>query len=772
LSRSFLLLAFACIIILLNGRVVAEDDIVTGKFVVSFTAAGQKDWVVNALENNVYKDLSGYERVIPFKKLAQEQDCFKPRMPCILALYKKQQVDALMLAVVDVSGIDYEVYDVQNESLVKTGSIPIGQGSSLLKLRMGAFEAFKPFLEKGGILENRQYKTDSVSVEFGQQQHQFNDTRIRLLIFLAILSVFPYFLSFVGKPLRHPERSRIVLRWFYPFVIGCLSLIAYQYQLETSAAGTVFDVILKVSDGYHWIITGLGGAVWGYFFIINYKIVVPHLQGLERIKPKNILPVLQSCLYTLLVKSAFLLLFYAGFFYGVYQVGTLFSLNQEVILLLLIPLSGLYVLYWAGLILDVFSMSLDVRLAEGKPDYSNVWNEKVRKYFIAHLKRNGVSLSRKLVDDVVFLAGQHRGVIFYGGGFSRPRIAIEKDLIKFALGDIDDFNPQETSVYVKKSFGTIVRQESLLQLVANLAPQTQTRKRQTPRADRKREKAFQSVRYFFERTVEREIEGRLERGAGARTQGLRNSANVLEGVVLPQLAGKDQFPSLMSDNRDEMEIVAQLLIDNSFKHDRYDIEAEVDDSSEHDRDFLFGTLLHKFGGLLRRDDVFSTLYFYFRYKKGVQRKPYNFLLSKYFAIVADAFVVLNFGLNHLMQHLYYQVTKNDAPLTKKGADSDILKSQDEILTQTKKLVAERKAKVIQTDELERLVWLSRFCQDAIESREENTRAQRLVRWAVSLGVLYVVSVVLLNAYNYHPIYQQIIEQERQEIAKAIKGTSD
>jgi hypothetical protein len=60
-----------------------------------------------------------------------------------------------MLGVVDHSEIDYEIYDIQNKFLVKTGSIDIGSASSLLELRMGAFNAFKPFLEKGGILEKR-----------------------------------------------------------------------------------------------------------------------------------------------------------------------------------------------------------------------------------------------------------------------------------------------------------------------------------------------------------------------------------------------------------------------------------------------------------------------------------------------------------------------------------------------------------------------------------------------------------------------------------------
>ena len=61
--------------------------------------------------------------------------------------------------------------------------------------------------------------------------------------------------------------------------------------------------------------------------------------------------------------------------------------------------------------LDTFSMSIDVKLSGNDLDYKNVWNLKIRKYFIANLKRNGVMLNKRLVEDVVFLAGQNKGVI-------------------------------------------------------------------------------------------------------------------------------------------------------------------------------------------------------------------------------------------------------------------------------------------------------------------------------------------------------------------------
>ena len=218
------LLFLSCLLISVGGKAIAEENIATGKFVVSLSAEDdQKAWVVNALEQNVYNDLSGYGRVVPFKKVEDEDELCPGRdIDCILDIYHSLGVDALMLGVVDDSDIDYEIYDIQNKYLVKTGSIEIGSGSSLLKLRMGAFKAFKSFIEKGGILEDRQYSAAAEgeadeAVDEVVQITSNRELKIQVLMYLAGFTLFPYLLSFFGKPLRHPERSRIVLRWFTLF---------------------------------------------------------------------------------------------------------------------------------------------------------------------------------------------------------------------------------------------------------------------------------------------------------------------------------------------------------------------------------------------------------------------------------------------------------------------------------------------------------------------------------------------------------------------------
>lgn len=748
----------------LGGQLFAEEKPVSGTFVVSFAAEGdQKAWVVNALEQNIYNDLAGYARIIPFLKLrGRESECKPRNVDCLLQLYQKHKVDALMLGKVDDSEIDYEIYDIQNKFLIKTGSIDIGSGSSLLKLRMGAFSAFKPFIEKGGILDKKKFDLDKASkiatVDDLVLQNKNKKLKIQTLIVLAVIICFPYFLTFIRGSWKNPERGKIVWRRFHPFQIPALSFLYYLYYSETKGGEHVYQFVQNMLGGQQWMITGFGGVIWGLFLIINYKLVMPRLQGIERIKPNNLFPILQSCLITIVIKTLILAIPYSLLFYGVFQVGLIFSINQQVILLLLFPLSGFLAFYWAALLLDALSISIDVKLSDSTVDYNNVWHVSIKKYFIAYLKRNGVSLKKQRIDKIVFLPGKHQGVVCYGGGFSRPRISINKDLIKFVLGAIDEFNPEETGLFSRKVFQPVLRQNSIMRLYPDLSFENVNRKFLQSRYDNKRTRALDTMRTLLQSDIkpqERKYREKIE--------------NLLQGIVLPKLLGPDAFPSLMSDNLDEMQVVEELLQENSIGFDPYDEDAEIDDSSENDKDFLFGALLHKYGTLLRHEDIFSTLYLYFHREKGEKKRPYNFFYSKYFSTVADTFVVLNFGLNHLLQHLYYQSTGNASPLTTKGVTSGMLISQDEILTETKEMLEQRTVKTIQTDELERIAWLSKFCHEPIDLHKRRIAKSTLVfRWSAFLVFTYFITTILIDAYQYHPKYLEIIAKEKQEIAEAIK----
>ena len=307
-----------------------------------------------------------------------------------------------------------------------------------------------------------------------------------------------------------------------------------------------------------------------------------------------------------------------------------------------------------------------------------------------------------------------------------------------------------------------MRQSSVFKIVANLSAEYKKKKLFKSRYDKKKIEYLKNAQKFFQGDLKLDTKERTER-----------SLDVLQGRVIPRLDADDDLPSLMCDNVMDIQVVNMLLQENTGDNYHYDAEAEVDDSNERDKDFLFGAILLKFGELLRHEDVFTTIYYYLRYKKGVKSPPYNFIFSKYFAVVADTFVVINFGLNHLMQYLHYQATSSSSFLTIKGIPSEMLKSQDGILISAKEAADERKPKLIRTDELERIVWLSRFCQGSFELQQGiKSRAKQIFRWSFALGIIYMASMIVINSYNYHPEYLQIIENEKHEIAEAIKKAQD
>ena len=64
----------------------------------------------------------------------------------------------------------------------------------------------------------------------------------------------------------------------------------------------------------------------------------------------------------------------------------------------------------------------------------------------------------------------------------------------------------------------------------------------------------------------------------------------MQGVVIPKLGSDDDLPSLMSDNGIDIQIVEAMLKENTGDNFHYDPDAEVDDSSEKDKDFLLQLL--------------------------------------------------------------------------------------------------------------------------------------------------------------------------------------
>lgn len=763
----------------------ADEVVVNGRFVVSFVADDQQQhWIAAALEQNVYNDLAGYGRIVPVNKFGNESAlCKRSDIECLLAAYREQSVDALMLGKVTRSRIEFEVYDVQKSALVKTGAISISRGATLLQLRMGAFNAFKPFLAKGGILERRQFNTgnvDSHTFQVGASEsgsesdsaESDNQKRRHLLIILAVLTCLPYFFSFFGKARKNPERMKICLQWFFPFMLLGLSILAALFVMADLGISSLDDIVLKYLGEYSWSLVALGGFFWGYFLIINIRLIHPHFQGLERVDQQTVLPLLESYLLTFVIKLVFLLAIYSATFYGVRYVADIFAVQYSFVSLILMPLAGVFTLYWVGLWLELMAMGLDGRLSRRHDEYVNIWDAKIRKYFVSYAKRNGATLNEKLLEKIIFLVGDNHGVVSYGGLFGRPRIVVDYDLIRYALGDnnpaVQEYNRPRT------------RLSKISLFLPHLFPALNGKKRKVGK-----KKTIKALAH-----LESSLHYDLNHHASTLKIG---QDKIMKGIIMPRLEGKEDLPSLMSDNLEDMSILEDLMQEDTVKSDPFDEDAEIDDSSSHDKDFLFGMLLHKFGELFRYDHLFATCYMAFFRKRLAKDIPYHFPLAEYFSRVADTFVVMNQGLNHLLQYLYFRATYQTSQLTTKGNPDQLLESQNKILADVTRILAQndsvdlsgekenREEQVqkasktasgfLKFDRLDRIIWLSNFCKDPIE-RHQSFRVRKPLVWLLSLSLVILFSTLFLRSYHYHPIYLEKIAAEKQEILDMIKAAEE
>ena len=248
-----------------------------------------------------------------------------------------------------------------------------------------------------------------------QYNNEFKSLINPIVITILILTWLPYIFSFFGKPLRNKRRTKVILSWFFPFQLlsFVVPIILYFSQFK------IVDNVIELFHQSQWLFMTLAGLVWSYFIITNLRIIHPHPQGLERVGQRNILPLLRAYLLTFSLKLLILALIYAVVFYLSTFVGQSFGLEEKTIVVAIFPLMGLYALYWIGLILEVMAMSLDVRLSGSNQDQQKIWSQKLSKYFVSYLKRNGVSLDENLLNKLIFLAGEKERVYCYGG-FPEP----------------------------------------------------------------------------------------------------------------------------------------------------------------------------------------------------------------------------------------------------------------------------------------------------------------------------------------------------------------
>ena len=347
-------------------------------FLVHFHAQAREDaWIAQALEQNVYKDLSGYGRVrsIP-AEITQTQDCPSQNIRCFIDWCAEHGVDALMHAVVENDRIRYQVFDIFSDTRIRVGDMSLGQGSDLVRIRLETFRAFKPFLEKGGLLDQKRFR-----LQGGKQQSLHAATlqdpdvpgltnpalimfgRIAALLAIAILLflVNVFLPTELLKPV--PQYKRYKRRWQRPFqgLIWLLLLVIGGWVIKAFEFPASWP-LQQWSQQFSWALTVLGGLAWGQFFIINFRFIFPTLKGMDSIKPRVLRRYIGVWLGAAAARFVLLSLLYGVLLYGVWALGALFHVSDRLSVTVLMPVAGLIFYLWLGLMTEATTIFLDQSL--------------------------------------------------------------------------------------------------------------------------------------------------------------------------------------------------------------------------------------------------------------------------------------------------------------------------------------------------------------------------------------------------------------------------
>ena len=733
-----------------------EEEPPLGRILISFEPqGGQEAWIAKALEQNVYKDLAGFERIVGINKDEINTDtCPNGELSCLIGIYKANEIDVLMVGKVYRRKVEYKIYELYTASLVKKGSIPIGPRSSIVKIRLNTFQALKPFLEKGGILDQNKFRKEqkldsSLDTPVFFKHISKNHFKIIILVLFIMFFLFPFlfpstFLKSVNinLPIKQYKSST---KWVLLLILILLGALAYQI-FEIQSGRQIFSLSLIRSylsfENYMWIIAIIGGMAWAWFVILNFKLLFPGLIGIERIQGRVLFPFIRNWMFVSFLRIMGALLFYIPFLIIVWNVGKLFGASNRFIVTIFIPFSGLLVYFWFVTLVENLSHHLDKKFCIGPPTEDNHWHESTKKYFIGYLRRIGIPFDRELIDRTLFLPGNIAGAVNYGGGFTRPRIVISQDLLRLAM---EDASIQKTDIL------DLDYKDSILGL--------QIPKRQDVYRVKNIDDALREI-YSISKV----------RTKDKKWIDLSENKTTLQGLVLPR--GMGQSVPLVADNKGDLLVVEDLLLLKDKEVSPSDEEMEYDTTNIEDKDFLFGLLLQQFGSLIRFDSLALT--FFLTFGKPVYTEN-SFDKREYFSersvpgsssIIEDSFVALNYGLHHFIQYLYLQRTGFTDHLTTRASSQDLFSATNDILEEMKreKFLLYNLAK---EKNRRQITWLAQFLEKPILDPEPEPMRQFVNMSTIGVLSLFVL-YVLINSYNYHPIYLEKIAEEKAKIEEMKK----
>ncbi len=576
------------------------------KLVIDF-AADRPDnaWVAAAFQENAYRDLAGRKLAVLDADALDRGECPSREAACLVERYAAAGADIIVLGWLKEGRLQLEVYEGWLKTRVARETFELDGRTSLVEVRHHTLRAVSPFFESGGLLEKR----------------------------ASILR------DAAGGPARDA--------WPSPFALGALALIAIVLLTPivlrrralllvpvVVAAGVRwlpvrFDLLI---DQLGWALPMIGGSAWGWLVLLNLRLALPTLPGLGGVRHGNVGRLVRAWCAASAMRCALLAVFQGALALALALI-TQGALAPELAWMLLIPAFGLLLHFSLLAVVDRLARRLDRQLVIGSAAPENPWHPVIKKYFMGYVRRVGLQIDRAALDRTLFLPGATDGIVSYGGGLAPARIVIKESLLERALHPLVDeplFDGGDDGMEALD----LGDPRGVLLPVDDDAPKKRRWHRTGPQRPAAR------------RRLARPLLGQNE---------------TLLGYLVPQPAG-ESVP-LVIDDPDEYSVLRELLTAHYAAFDRGLYGEEADDTDPTQKDFLFGALLREVGGVLRQDTLLFTLTrslairmfsapAWMRAVHGLIAAGYDRFLARGPAIVADGYVALNRGLDHLIQYLF------------------------------------------------------------------------------------------------------------------------
>lgn len=698
------------------------------KLVIDFAKPeGAPAWYSLAVEQLVSREVSRFHRlelVDPIDTTA----CPGHDGECVAKLYAARGVDFVVVGRLARDELQYEVHETWSPARAYRGAFAVaGANVTTSRLQHRVTDIVRPIVASGGLLDKKPAKPEAPAPA---EAPRVTDRLPLTLLFGALLVLTPLPLLVLLLLLRKAARPTPTWKWSAAAMAGLGLLLVAP---APGASGLVLPIA--------------GGLLWGGLAVFAIGVVLPPLHGLSRVRHDALGPLLRAWLALCCLRSTFVvaaLPVFSAVAWAAHQAG----LEQRLTYAVLFPLVGLWGVFWLLSWVDNLSAYLDARLVDGPASERNLWHATARKYFMGYVKRQGVLLDRGFLERALFLPakpGGPQGVVFYGGGLTRPRILIGAAVRELALGELPDepeapereTNPEELPLgFVVPQRGEVkwAKAEKLRRLLAKA--------RARPRAPPPR---------------------------------LLGEPATALGWILPQPV--DVAVPLISNSREDYEVVKSLLTEHYSKFEKNLDEDEHDDTDPSQRDFLFGGLLIAAGGFTRGDHLFSTVGLALEQARARASWPSRQLLraasSLYVrflqwpsATVADAFAALNGGLHHTFQLLSLSRGADPAEATARADAPRLIELSKRLLEglwSSEPEGADRQ--LFRPTPRNRALWLAPFFYARL--------APRRGRWltlvlggAAAAAALGLAFVAVRDAMEYRPRYVERMTQLQTMAAEA------